>query len=371
MATPQVSPRFQWTEDEDEKKQSQSKTEPTAEERSARSETGSFTPYKEQGTPGAERRETLGREVSAFGNAIAGIPGGIYHAFADKPTEEERAEFKGDVEGPKRVGLGIHRLTTEPIETAARWYNDVAHGRVPNAYEQALSVAPEAIGMAAAAPVVEKLGEMAPRAAQATRDYVAPNPNFRPSVERLSGYPAPTSLERTANTPPGAPMDLQIRPSTERITGEGALDRRAGSSGFSGPERRAPLPAENLGFDMRPAEDLGNKVRAETEATKGPIKRGAKTLRQSEALGRIPQAVQEAVPPEAPAPEAPLSPYASYTPDQWSSFENQLSRNIDEARGSHLEQQAVPAVPLEEDLTAPLQESLRLARLQRGLPPVQ
>lgn len=115
--------------------------------------------------------DTLGREGKSMGENIAGIPAAVYHAFADPPTQDEKAKFGADeVAGPKRVGLGIHRLAVAPVETAAGWYSDALRGKIPGAYEQALSVAPEAMGGGAAGVVAPKLAAAIPGAAGAVSD---------------------------------------------------------------------------------------------------------------------------------------------------------------------------------------------------------
>jgi hypothetical protein len=120
--------------------------------------------------------DTLQREGKSAVGSIAGVPAAVYHAFAEPPTQEEKDRFGGEdeVAGAKRIGLGIHRLTTAPLETAVNWYSDVAKGKVPDAYEQALSVAPEAIGSAAGNVLGGKLTEGAIKAAPAVADAAAP-----------------------------------------------------------------------------------------------------------------------------------------------------------------------------------------------------
>jgi hypothetical protein len=66
------------------------------------------------------------------------------------------------------VALGGYRMIAKPISTAANWYKDAAEGKIPDPVGQALTVAPEAMGIGAAAPIVGKLTEMAPEAAQKT-----------------------------------------------------------------------------------------------------------------------------------------------------------------------------------------------------------
>ncbi len=115
--------------------------------------------------------DTLSREGKSFTGTIAGIPSAVYHAFSEPPMQDEKDRWGAEeVAGPKRVGLGLHRLITAPVETAGKWYSDAFSGKIPLAYEQALSVAPEAIGSAAGSVVAGKLAEGAPDAAKAVMD---------------------------------------------------------------------------------------------------------------------------------------------------------------------------------------------------------
>ena len=116
--------------------------------------------------------DTLQREGKALTGTIAGMPAAVYHAFSEPATAEEKQEFGGEdqVSGAKRVGLGIHRLALAPVETAADWYSQAAKGKIPDAYEQALSVAPEAIGSAGGALIAGKLAEGAAKATPAVAD---------------------------------------------------------------------------------------------------------------------------------------------------------------------------------------------------------
>lgn len=122
---------------------------------------------------GAGSFRALAREANAAKNSITGIPSSIYHAFADAPTPEETQEAGGpqEVQGAKRVGLGVGRLTSEPIINAAKWYSQAAQGKVPDALNQALSVAPEAIGAGAGNMLAGKAIESA-RLPQAVSDTI-------------------------------------------------------------------------------------------------------------------------------------------------------------------------------------------------------
>src|SRR5258707_469281 len=84
-------------------------------------------------------QQVLAREVKAGVDTIAGIPSAIYHAAVDQPTEEEAATFGGpqEVSGAKRIGLAVHRLTTEPVQNAVDWYKSAFAGKVPDPVGQA------------------------------------------------------------------------------------------------------------------------------------------------------------------------------------------------------------------------------------------
>src|SRR5260370_15316876 len=72
-------------------------------------------------TNAIEVPKTLAREVYSGAKTVAGMVPGIYHAFADEVTPEEReqqAQFekergeapRTDTSGLKRIGLGVERL---------------------------------------------------------------------------------------------------------------------------------------------------------------------------------------------------------------------------------------------------------------------
>jgi len=101
---------------------------------------------------------TLGRELKTLGGNIAGIPSIAYHAAMDPVTPEERARYGASADlGLGPVGRFVDRTAIQPAMNAAEWYTNAARGRIPNAYEQALDVAPEAIGTGAAGALTEKI----------------------------------------------------------------------------------------------------------------------------------------------------------------------------------------------------------------------
>lgn len=112
----------------------------------------------EEKSPEPSFLNTLGREGRSAYQSIVGIPGAVYHAFSDAPTPEEQKEFSTDAHPGliKRGAIGLTRMTAEPIADAAVWYTRAAQGKIPNAYEQALSVAPEAFGQGAGNVIAAK-----------------------------------------------------------------------------------------------------------------------------------------------------------------------------------------------------------------------
>ena len=149
--------------------------------------------------------DTLKREGKSMGGTISGIPSAVYHAFSEPPTKDEADKFGGqqEVSGAKRVGLGIYRLGVAPVETAANWYSDAARGKIPNAYEQALSVAPEAMGAGAAGVVAPKLAgaaiDAAPAAAGAVADVAGKavksvGPGLKAGVQAVKDIATPENI---------------------------------------------------------------------------------------------------------------------------------------------------------------------------------
>src|SRR5205807_8227689 len=83
----------------------------------------------------------------------------------------------------------------QPGMVAARWYRDAAQGKIPNPVEQALDVAPEAMGAGAAAPVAGKLLESAPAAVPPVVRGVARGANkVLRSEEHTSELQSPCNL---------------------------------------------------------------------------------------------------------------------------------------------------------------------------------
>lgn len=119
--------------------------------------------------------DTLRREAGAAIQAITGIPAGLKEAFTAPATPEENQEFNGDAgKSLGHIGLGLYRSTLQPLNNAIQ---DYSHGKV-NA-DNALSVAPEAIGTAGGATIGGKLldrllpGEHPEVAKQALQEHVS------------------------------------------------------------------------------------------------------------------------------------------------------------------------------------------------------
>lgn len=114
-------------------------------------------------TNAIEVPKTLGRELYSGAKSILGIPGGIYHALADKPNA---AEGESVMDPMQRAA---YRMGVKPIVNAAQ---DYAGGKVST--DAALDVAPEAIGQGAGAVVGGKLLEMVVPKVMKAAEGIAP-----------------------------------------------------------------------------------------------------------------------------------------------------------------------------------------------------
>ena len=122
--------------------------------------------------------KALGREVYSGAKTALGIIPGVYHAFADEATPEEKSQYadfeKDNGEAPgtetsgfKRIGLGLGRISGAP--SAAEAAKDYASGRV--GYQDILENAPEALGEGAGVAVGGKLIEdVGGKAVKAAKD---------------------------------------------------------------------------------------------------------------------------------------------------------------------------------------------------------
>lgn len=117
---------------------------------SAPAETAAPTPPEEKFGSGTPVENTLGREITSTASAMNpyGIAKGIYHNFADAPTTPEEKSAAGPT---GQYGLGLYRTIAQPLSTAAQYYGTLLkHPETrQNAVDDALSVAPEAIGQGA------------------------------------------------------------------------------------------------------------------------------------------------------------------------------------------------------------------------------
>jgi hypothetical protein len=130
--------------------------------------------------------KTLGREVYSAGKTALGMIPVAYHAFADVATPEEKAEQaqfekeQGEEPGTesrglKRIGLGLERMTTAPLIQGVKDWSDPA---TRPTLDQALSVAPEAVGQGAGTVVggklIEGAAEKVPAAVEGAMESAAP-----------------------------------------------------------------------------------------------------------------------------------------------------------------------------------------------------
>jgi hypothetical protein len=104
--------------------------------------------------------KTLGREVYEGAKTVGGMVPGAVSAFTAEPQTDEEKKTAEEHPIVGQAATGLKRILVDPISNAADWYKKAYMGKIPNAYEQALSVAPEAMGSGAGNVVAGKLGEM-------------------------------------------------------------------------------------------------------------------------------------------------------------------------------------------------------------------
>lgn len=118
--------------------------------------------------PRAAFAKTLGREGYSAAKTVAGLAPAVVGAFTEPPQNEEEKKTVAEHPYLGTAATGLKRMLVDPIQNAAQWYGKAFKGQIPNPVEQALSVAPEAIGSAAGQVVAgEAAGKLAPRAAEA------------------------------------------------------------------------------------------------------------------------------------------------------------------------------------------------------------
>jgi hypothetical protein len=257
--------------------------------------------------------DTLGREASAVGSSIAGIPGAFYHGFADPETGEEKSEREsreaaGGIQPNDPISRGLNRLVAQPVATAVKWYGDAARGKIPNAYEQALSVAPEAMGAGGAAVLTPKLGETIAKIPGAAVD-AAPNLTAKVKAfgklggqEAISHVPVAGRLVRRPSygdlwdavkaKAPGSRGEV-LPPSTDQIPGR----PYAPNPRYEAPTQ--PIPArQGMMLPPGPAPRVPLWKSLQTEGTEVPSIVDRQPYAQAARAPRTPAA--------APAPRVPL-----------------------------------------------------------------
>lgn len=242
--------------------------------------------------------DSLEREGKSAVGTIAGMPAAVYHAFSQPPTDEEQKEFDTSKQPPaiKQAAIGISRLTAAPVADAATWYSKAIRGKIPNAYEQALSVAPEAVGSAAGNTLGGKLVEMAPGAAQAATEAVAPavRATARATNAALTEAPGAVGaavggyLGHETGIPEGTLSGVIIGRQLGKAVGKTLPTLRVPGEGFGLPNRVEGGPASAPEYEGEPA------AAAPEEPAEPLAKVKAKTVRQSQSLGPNAQVLTEA-----------------------------------------------------------------------------
>jgi hypothetical protein len=145
------------------------------------------SPYDPGAAEFAQKHPIAGpavRAMSAFGGAVLGAPGALYHAVADPITPQEEQEFAGHTRIPGE--LTAERLTGAPLVRGMQAYADP---KTRPTFGQAMSVLPEALGTGAGTAAAYELGGRAIRGLpSATRAVTGMAP---PIARAVSGFVDP------------------------------------------------------------------------------------------------------------------------------------------------------------------------------------
>jgi hypothetical protein len=284
--------------------------------------------------------QTFGRELSAFGSAVnpVNLAKGIYKAAADPLTPEEQEEFHGHIRIPGEVA--VERLTSAPIVRAANWYKDAVTGKVPDAYEQALSVAPEGVGTAGGTVVLGKAIENTVNAAKtriktatarpAPEEPVSPKPpveaarEMSPEARAAAAY---LRRQRVTDVPKVevAGVDAEPETATAGKSGEGQTPKVVSHD-------EANRIAADVLEKTKPTEGVSIKNESElpktTEETADALARSFVTrleLEREAPLQAVAKAKSESAQPSTSA-RKPTSPLLDIT-DEWKqAARNELAR---------------------------------------------
>jgi hypothetical protein len=257
--------------------------------------------------------DTLKREGKAAVDSITGIPASVHQAFTEPPTDEEKEKFglSDKPDAAQMLALGTTRMSYHPLAVAGKWYGDAAQGKVPNAYEQALSVAPEAMGNAAGNVIGGKLIEAAPGAIRAIPGAARAVAEATPAVIRAGARGANLALAKAPGTVGAAaggalgaashlPLGTEIGAGIGGLVGKEILPKlRVPGEDFGLPPdatgENPPYAGESTPPPSGPPDATGgNKPYAGEPAPKGSPKVPAKTVKQSQALGPNADALQQA-----------------------------------------------------------------------------
>jgi hypothetical protein len=224
-------------------------------------------------TNAIEVPKTLGREVYSAGKTALGVIPGMYHAVADPATEEEKESFapseaaRGEKPGEEtsgflgRANLAVDRLSG--LGSAAQGIKAYRNPATRPTYEEALSVAPEAIGAGAGTVLAAKgASEIAPKVAGAAKDAgAAALDKASLGIEKIKPYATAKNVGRVGGGIVGGKLGTVAVPGYGTVGGalEGAALGGKAAESLLGKER-----ANTPFFKPRPKLPLGSAYVSDT-----------------------------------------------------------------------------------------------------------
>ncbi len=203
------------------------------------------------------------RALSSIGGNILGLPGGLYHAIADKPTPQEEEEFKGHTRIPGE--LAIERLTSAPIVRGVQDWQKM-HPSVRGI----LSVLPEALGQGVGTVAGAELGGRATKFAGDVAGKAAGKiPSVQPALQEAIVGKAEVENARVEHESKLAELEKEYEEKVQQVGKKTSEDEAA---------YKTKVEQAKDAYARKLAENEAKKVEASAKETGAETKR--KTFQQ-------------------------------------------------------------------------------------------